>query len=245
MRNAFTEVRELFVPGAAAAHGPLPPLLLTLTFVTGLVDAVSLLVLGTIFVANMTGNIVFLGLSVAGVKGFVWWASLIALAAFIGGALIGGGIARRRGHHRALHLRTGVLIECVLVAVAAVMAFLNPSFSWIWTMVIAIVCLAVAMGIQNAVARSLAVPDLTTSVLTLTLTGMFADGTAGLGGHIARRLVIVLVLFAGAVVGGALILAAHHGLALSTAEALLVVVLIVSSVGSRSTEDWTEPRGRA
>jgi hypothetical protein len=37
--------------------------LLTLTAVTGLVDAVSYLRLGRVFVANMTGNVVFLGFS--------------------------------------------------------------------------------------------------------------------------------------------------------------------------------------
>jgi hypothetical protein len=42
-------------------HGPLPPLLLALTAVTGLVDAVSILRLGRVFVANMTGNVVFTG----------------------------------------------------------------------------------------------------------------------------------------------------------------------------------------
>lgn len=232
----------MFVPRPDAPDGPLTPLLLALTFVSGLVDAVSLLVLGTIFVANMTGNVVFLGLATVGVRGFVWWASLIALAAFIGGALIGGRIALRRGEHRAQHLRTGVLVESALVAVAMVLAFVNPSFDWIWTMVVA---LAVAMGIQNAVARSLAVPDLTTSVLTLTLTGLFADRTAGLGGHAVRRLVIVLVLFAGAVVGGALILAAHHGLALATALVLLLVVLVVTSIHARSAAEWTVRRARA
>jgi hypothetical protein len=41
-------------------QGPLPPLLLTLTVVTGVVDAVSILRLGRVFVANMTGNVVFL-----------------------------------------------------------------------------------------------------------------------------------------------------------------------------------------
>jgi hypothetical protein len=36
-------------------------LLLTLTVVTGTVDAVSILSLGRVFVANMTGNVVFVG----------------------------------------------------------------------------------------------------------------------------------------------------------------------------------------
>ena len=35
--------------------------LLLLTFATGLVDAISVLVLGHVFVANMTGNVIFLG----------------------------------------------------------------------------------------------------------------------------------------------------------------------------------------
>ncbi len=47
-------------------HGPLPVLLLALTVATGLVDAVSYLVLGHVFVANMTGNVVFSGFALSG-----------------------------------------------------------------------------------------------------------------------------------------------------------------------------------
>jgi hypothetical protein len=63
-----------------------------------------------------------------------------------------------------------------------------------------IVPLAVAMGIQNATARRLAVPDLTTTVLTLTLTGIAADSrlAGGTGGHPARRLIAVTPMFTGA-----------------------------------------------
>ena len=50
-------------------HGPLPVLLLTLTVVTGLVDAVSILALGRVFVANMTGNVVFIGFALVGAPG--------------------------------------------------------------------------------------------------------------------------------------------------------------------------------
>ena len=42
-------------------HDPLPLILVVLTVTTGLVDAVSVLGLGRIFTANMTGNVVFLG----------------------------------------------------------------------------------------------------------------------------------------------------------------------------------------
>ncbi len=58
----LTDAWRTIVPASEDPHGPLPPLLLALTVVTGLVDAFSYLVLGRVFVANMTGNVVFLTL---------------------------------------------------------------------------------------------------------------------------------------------------------------------------------------
>ena len=96
------DVREMLVPRRGSRHGPLPPLLLGLTIVTGLVDAFSYLLLGHVFVANMTGNVVFLGFAIAGAKGFSIPASLVALGSFVVGALVGGkvgsGLGRHRGH---------------------------------------------------------------------------------------------------------------------------------------------------
>jgi Protein of unknown function (DUF1275) len=66
-------------PGGKA-QGPLPTLLLVLTVVTGVVDAVSILRLGRVFVANMTGNVVFTGFALVGAPGFSLSASLAALA---------------------------------------------------------------------------------------------------------------------------------------------------------------------
>src|SRR2546428_13703982 len=68
----------------------LPQLLLVLTVTTGLIDAVSVLGLGRVFTANMTGNVVFLGFALARVPGFSLVRSLAALAAFLAGAVIGG-----------------------------------------------------------------------------------------------------------------------------------------------------------
>src|SRR3974390_819831 len=78
-------------------HGPLPALLLILTVVTGLVDAVSVLSLGRVFVANMTGNVVFVGFALARVPGFSLSASLFALAGFLLGAFGCGRIIGRAG----------------------------------------------------------------------------------------------------------------------------------------------------
>src|ERR1700745_759862 len=87
-------------------QGPLPPLLLALTVVTGVVDAVSILRLGRVFVANMTGNVVFSGFALVGAPGFSLSASLAALAGFLVGALGGGRLTGRLGRDRGLLLRT-------------------------------------------------------------------------------------------------------------------------------------------
>src|ERR1700745_721341 len=78
-------------------HGPLPALLLVLTVLTGVVDAVSILSLGRVFVANMTGNVVFVGFALAGASGFSLSASLSALAGVLAGAAAGALAVERRG----------------------------------------------------------------------------------------------------------------------------------------------------
>src|SRR3984885_2729213 len=100
----LADIRDTFRPDRTGRHGPLPPLLVSMTLVTGLVDAFSYLVLGHVFVANMTGNVVLLGFAIAGTPGFSIAASLAAMAAFAGGALIGGRLsARHRDHRGRLH----------------------------------------------------------------------------------------------------------------------------------------------
>ena len=170
-------------------QGPLPPLLLTLTVVTGVVDAVSILRLGRVFVANMTGNVVFSGFALVGAPGFSLSASLAALAGFLVGALGGGWLTGRLGGDRGLLLRAGAAAELVLVAGGLALTAGLPAAAARDGIA---ALLALAMGIQNAVARRLAVPDLTTTVLTMTLTGIAADvrakdhGRAGLAGGCSR-----------------------------------------------------------
>ena len=164
-----------------------------------MVDAVSILRLGPVFVANMTGNVVFTGFALVGAPGFSLSASLAALAGFLAGALLGGSLAHRLGHDRGLLLRAGAAAELVLVTAALVLAASLATITGVAAAGDAAL-LALAMGIQNAVARRLAVPDLTTTVLTMPLTGIAADvrakdhGLAGLG----RRVLAVATMFGGA-----------------------------------------------
>ena len=87
----------------------------------------------------------------------------------------------------------------------------------------------------------MAVPDLTTTVLTLTVTGIGADSAlgGGQGSKSGRRLVSVVAMFLGALVGAALILHVHVALPIVIAAAIVVVVAVVSHVSGRSDPAWT------
>jgi uncharacterized membrane protein YoaK (UPF0700 family) len=186
-------------------HGPLPVLLLVLTMATGVVDAVSVLGLGRVFVANMTGNVVFVGFALAGVPDFSLVASVIALLGFLLGAYLGGRLAGLHTHRGRL-LRNVALIELGLVAVALLLSLLSAAT------VVQAALLAVAMGMQNATARRLAVPDLTTTVLTSTLSGFASEIRRQGRVAAARRGLAVFAMFAGAVAGATLVLhAIPHG----------------------------------
>jgi len=231
----FAEIRETLVPARGTRHGPLPPLLVGLTVVTGLVDAFSYLVLGHVFVANMTGNVVFLGFALAGAPGFSIVASAAALAAFWCGAFAGGFIRTRSGGHRGRHLSAAASIQSVFVAAAVVLAALSPNPATAGYRYPLIVLLGAAMGIQNATARHLAVPDLTTTVLTLTLTGTAADTNiaGGQGSKAGRRTIALIAMFAGALAGALLVRHVAIALPLAIALVALVVIAVVARMAGR------------
>src|SRR6202044_3250950 len=116
MTTLLADVRDTLVPDLAGPHGPLPPLLVSMTLVTGLVDAVSYLTLGHVFVANMTGNVVFLGFALAGAPGFSIAASLTALAAFAAGAFAGGRLSTLHANHRGRLHCSAATAQAVLLA---------------------------------------------------------------------------------------------------------------------------------
>lgn len=236
------------VPGAVAPvffrderHGPLPALLLVLTVITGLVDAVSYLTLGHVFVANMTGNVVFLGFAVAGATDFSIPASIVAIGAFLVGALTGGRLGASTGHHRGRFLAIASYIQIGLVGAALTASILMIDTDTGFGRYALIVLLALAMGLQNATARRLGVPDLTTTVLTLTLTGIAADSPLARGANPnpGRRLLATATMFLGAAIGAFLIF--HVGVSAVLALALILLLLngIASYRLSSSTDAWT------
>jgi uncharacterized membrane protein YoaK (UPF0700 family) len=210
-----------------------------MTFVTGLVDAFSYLVLGHVFVANMTGNVVFLGFALVRAPGF----SIVALVSFWCGAFIGGKVGVRFGDHRGRHLATAVSLQASLLALAVILAGVSGSPVSAGYRYPLILIMALAMGIQNATARKLAVPDLTTTVLTMTITGIAADpgGPGGAGSSSGRRVVSVASMLVGALVGAVLVLHAAIVLPLVTAFVLLVIIAITARVLGREDASWVHP----
>ena len=240
MNTFLTEARQTLVPSDEVKHGPLPPLLVGLTLVTGLVDAFSYLALGHVFVANMTGNVVFLAFALAGAPGFSILASLIALASFVLGALGGGLLGSRLGQHRGHLLSVAATLQALLLGASVVLAALagNPLSTGVSYGLI--IVLGVAMGLQNATARKLAVPDLTTTVLTLTIVGIAADSrlVGGSGSKAGRRLISVGAMFVGALLGSLLIF--HVSIVFPLVIAFIIKVLIAgtSRVLSRTDPAW-------
>jgi uncharacterized membrane protein YoaK (UPF0700 family) len=237
-----------FAPWMAAAvplnderHGPLPVLLLVLTMVTGLVDAVSYLKLGHVFVANMTGNVVFLGFAVADAQDFSIPASLVAIAAFLAGALVGGRLGSSLGEHRGRLVAMASYIKVGLVGAALGVSLASVDIDGYLTRYTLIVLLALAMGLQNAIARRLGVPDLTTTVLTLTLTGLAADSTLAGGKSInpGRRILATAVMFLGAAIGAVLTFRVSVSAVLALALALMVANAIAAHRLSSSPAPWT------
>jgi uncharacterized membrane protein YoaK (UPF0700 family) len=236
MTTFLTGARETVAPRRGSRDGPLPPLLVALTAVTGLVDAFSYLVLGHVFVANQTGNVVFFAFALAGVGGFSATASVTAIGSFAVGALVAGRLGRALAARRELLLGVTAGIQAILVAEAVTMAALTASPMPAGLRYALIVVLSVTMGAQNATARKLAVPDLTTTVLTLTITGMAADSplAGATGTHLARRLISVAAMFLGALAGALLVLHVHIVYPLVIALVILAAVAIIAVAWARN-----------
>src|SRR6266550_1857325 len=189
MSNSNVLGRRLFMASSPTTEKVIPYALLGMTVVTGLVDAVSFLSLGRVFTANMTGNIVLLAFATAHVPGRV--------------------MARASADSQIRFAAQAFLLEVAFLFAASFCAIgyrgdlLEHSFQ-----PFALIALtALAMGTRNAAVRKLAIPDLTTTVLTLTITGIAADSSIANGNNprLARRVESVVAMFLGAAMGAVII----------------------------------------
>lgn len=210
-------------------------LMLALTFGTGIVDAVGYLGLDRVFTGNMTGNVVILGMALVGADDLPVLGPVLALAGFMAGAAVGGRVLKRAAG--GWSGRTTVLfgiVGVVMVALAVLLWVAEDDLDEPLALAVTTL-LGAAMGVQAAAARFIAVKDVTTVVVTSTITGLAADSVlgSGKGGGSARRAAAVVLILAGAAAGAAL-LRWHLGAGLIVAGAIVLLVTLVGALHQRA-----------
>lgn len=206
--------------------------MLALTFSTGVIDAVGYLGFDRVFSGNMTGNVVLLGMGLAGADGLPILRPALALLGFLVGAVLGGRLlgATPKNAWTARSTKLFVLVALGLLGSSVLAAVPGaPSHPVLGASTTTL--LAVSMGMQAAGARRLAVTDVTTVVVTSTIVGLAADSrlAGGTGEKWGRRLLAVVLIVLGAFVGAlTLYVSFWLGIALT-----VVVTLVVAVIGHR------------
>nr|WP_231716074.1 YoaK family protein [Arthrobacter zhangbolii] len=200
-------------------------LMLALTFSTGVVDAVGYLGLDQVFTGNMTGNVVLLGMAFAGGTGLPVLRPVLALIFFMLGAALAGRMLRKGPQGWSSRTSVALIVVAAVITALAVFTLLadvqgNEVLGGITTS-----SLATAMGVQAATAKRLAVAEITTVVVTSTITGLASDSRLAGGNSrfwLRRALAIALIML-GAVAGAAALkVGLWLGLSISAAISIAV-----------------------
>lgn len=179
---------------------------LLLTFATGVVDAVSVLKLGHVFVANMTGNVIFLGFWLVPHSGVDMIAAVVAFVSFLAGAVSGGRLARHLGGRVRRWLLITLSVEVTILVALSILVGTGVLDHQANTKLLLIAGLAIAFGIQNATARQFGIQELSTTVLTTTISSLAFDSrlAGGKGDREGLRVGAILSMLGGAAVGATL-----------------------------------------
>lgn len=142
-----------------------------------------MLVLGQVFVANITGNVIFLGFWFVPHSGVDMAAAVVAFASFVTGAVLGGRLARHLDAKVRRWLVVALGLEVVVLSILSILAGVGLLPYHGGGRLILIAGLTVVFGTQNATARQFGVQELSTTVLTQTIVGIgfdsrLAGGTA-------------------------------------------------------------------
>lgn len=200
-------------------------LMLILTFSTGVVDAVGYLGLDRVFTGNMTGNVVLLGMAVAGGDDLPVLRPALALLFFMVGAVLAGRALRKApsGWSSATSC-TFAAVAVGAAGLAVLLALVDVTADEVLGSVVTS-GLALIMGIQAGTAKRLAIAEVTTVVVTSTITGLASDSrlAGGKGKHWVRRALAILLIGLGAVAGAfALLVDLWVGVALSAVLSAVV-----------------------
>jgi uncharacterized membrane protein YoaK (UPF0700 family) len=203
-------------------------LMLALTFSTGIIDAVGYLGLDRVFTGNMTGNIVILGMALTGADGLPILGPVLALVGFMAGAAVAGRLLRNlaAGWSNSTTV-VFVIVALVLLAAGVVMVVLGDPAEPVLLAVTT--SLGLAMGAQAGAARHIAVKDVTTVVVTSTITGLAADSVFGarVEKHPWRRRAGAIALIGAGAAIGALALNVHIGLGIALSAVITILVTVI------------------
>ncbi|MDN8589397.1 YoaK family protein [Paenibacillus sp. 11B] len=151
--------------------------MLLLCLSAGMVDVIGYLGLGHVLTANMTGNIVLLGIAIARAQEFVVLRALLALIGFIAGNAIAahmiGRVQTKNGWSS--QVTTVFTVESILLLLFAI-AMISPYSEQLSYLLIAI--LAAAMGMQTTAARRIGIAGISTTVLTNNLAAVVEDAVS-------------------------------------------------------------------
>ncbi len=201
-----------------------------LSFGTGALDAATYLGMDGVFGANMTGNVILIALSIAGEGVHSFLGPTTALGGFLTGSLLLGILARRfpaAGTDNALVAPVFAICAAGMVAVTALTWSSTPTGLVLHT---ATFTIGVLMGFQALAARRVGVPDVSTVVITSTLSLLFSEAGQYRNGAspiaTLRRVAAVLSMFLGAI-SGALLLKIGLTAALLLPTTVLTIVAAV------------------
>ncbi|WP_066298587.1 YoaK family protein [Arthrobacter luteolus] len=182
-------------------------LMLASTFSTGVIDALGYLGLDQVFTGNMTGNVLLLGMAFAGGADLPTLRPALALVCFMLGAALAGRVLRRGAEGWSAQVSVSLGVVAGWIALLAVFTALVDVQTVDVLGSVTTSSMAAAMGIQAATARHLKVAEISTVVVTSTITGLASDSRlAGGNGHFwARRVLAISLILMGAVAGAALL----------------------------------------
>lgn len=211
--------------------------LLVLTAATGAVDGVSYLALDRVFTGNMTGNVLFIGFGLVGVEDIPVVNNLVALLAFMLGAVLGSRITRRAtGPRRLPGASLAVLAGGTALVLVLAVGWIALGRLSVPVMIAVTGLLALLLGAQAAAVKHIGIRDLSTVVVTMTMVNLSADSRAagGAGASWGRRLAAVVAMGLGALAAAAVIVrGGGGGWALLLAGGVLAVGTLLTARARR------------
>ena len=219
-------------------------MLLLLTFSTGMVDAIGYLGFDKVFTGNMTGNVVILGMGLAGADGVPVLRPALALVFFMIGAALSGRILGDIGE--AWHRRTTLIYGIVAAGCAALSIYVavvpDPEIGLAGTIFTS--ALSALMGAQAAAARKMKIADVTTVVVTSTIVGLAADSSLAGGDNVRwiRRALAVVLILIGALAGAATLML-NQWIGIALVAVLVAATTVIGHLGEKKKQTRAEAAG--